>query len=72
MSDHSAVPTVSVFSRYRKAVAAGLGALTPPVAAGLLALVGVNIDASVAAVLIGVLSPVIAVGSTVRAKPNAE
>jgi hypothetical protein len=71
MSDHSAVQPVSVFQRYRKAVAAGLGALTPGPLVGILALIGVHMDAVTAGTIIGVLSPLVALVATAKAKANA-
>jgi hypothetical protein len=61
-----------MLARFRKAVAAGVGGLTPPAVVGLLDLFGAHINNGTAAVLIGILSPIFAVGATVAAKPNAD
>ena len=56
--------------RYRKALAALWGSLTVPAVVGALALAGVHIDGSTAALIIGIGSAVLGTGAVVAVKPN--
>lgn len=57
-------------SKYIKAVAAFIGALTPGAVVGVLAVVGVRLDAATVGAAIGAAAPVLALIATWRAPAN--
>ncbi|MEV8610121.1 hypothetical protein AB0383_19715 [Amycolatopsis sp. NPDC051373] len=56
--------------RYRKAIAGLSGYLTVPAVVGVLAAVGVHIDADTAALVIAIGGGLLGTSAVVRAKPN--